>query len=224
MQSLREKLLKAGLVTEEQAQKAEADSTRKKTAAPPVPSPRREGRAPNQRGDWRPPPPRPSAPATERPIPKLPPLPGSKEYQRQQSKKQLEMDRQLRELVHAEEVALEPGERVFYFVTRKGRLRRLEVSDAQAKLLESGALAVVERPEPAQIEHSLVSPATAEKMLALQAKAVRFFNRSGSPIGFLSDDELKEHQQAEAAAGPEDVSAAGDASRDDEAAPPAGEG
>lgn len=213
MQSLREKLLKAGLVTEEQARKVEAESTRKKASAPA----HREGGAERGRERERrqsgPRPP--SAPAPERLIPKLPPLPGSKEHQRLESKKQLELDRKLREIVQAEQVAIEPGDQTFYFVTRKGRLRRLEVSEAQAKLLESGALAVVERPEPAQIEHSLVPPETAERMLALQAKAVRFFNRPGSAIGFLSDDELKERQEAEATAGPEEASSAGESSRED---------
>jgi hypothetical protein len=133
-----------------------------------------------------------------------------------ESKKQLELDRKLRELVLGHQVPVEPGARTFYFVTRKNRLRRLEVSEAQAALLEGGQLAVVERPEPAMIEHSLVPPDIAEQMLALSQKSVRFFNKGGAPVGFISDEELKERQEAEKRAGPEDTS------REDEHAEAAG--
>jgi hypothetical protein len=221
MQSLRDKLLKAGLVTEEQAKQAETDNARKKARPPPQPpQPARARDAGPERNTHSQGPRnfsgRPAAPAVEGRIPKLPPLPGSKAHQREQSKKQLALDRTLRELVHGAQVPPELGSHTFYFVTRKGRLRRLEVSEAQAKLLETGALAVVERPEPAQIEHSLVPPETAEKMLALQEKSVRFFNRTGAPVGFISDDELKERQKAEETAGPEEASGEGEASRADD--------
>lgn len=126
-------------------------------------------------------------------------MPGSKEYQRIESKKQVELDRALRELVLGAQVATEVGATAFYFMTRKGKLRRLELTQEQAKQLEDGALAVVERPEPAQIEHSLVPAATAEQMYALSKKAVRFLNRKESPIGFMSDEEVKTQQAAEAA-------------------------
>ncbi|MDY7229266.1 DUF2058 family protein [Hyalangium rubrum] len=125
-------------------------------------------------------------------------MPGSKEYQRIESKKQVELDRALRELVLGGQVPTEPGETAFYFMTRKGKLRRLELSPNQAKQLEDGVLGVVERPEPAQIEHSLVPAATAEQMFALSKKAVRFLNRKESPIGFMSDDDVKAQQEAEA--------------------------
>ena len=58
---------------------------------------------------------------------------------------------------------------------------------------------MVERPEPAQIEHSLVPAAAAEQMFALSKKSVRFLNRKESPIGFMSDDDVKAQQAAEAA-------------------------
>lgn len=232
MQNLRDKLLKAGLVSEDQAKKSEtsapaprrspsaqpqrqeASTPRREDRPPPRrddrPPPRRDDRPPQRRDD-RPPrreaggrPPhgqqgRPAAPVAERPIPKLPPMPGSKEYQRIESKKQMELDRALRELVLGGQVAIEHGATTFYFMTRKGKLRRLELSEGQAKQLEEGTLGVVERPEPAQIEHSLVPSATAEQMFALSKKAVRFLNRKESPIGFMSDDEVKTQQEAEAA-------------------------
>lgn len=149
VQSLREKLIKAGLVTEEQA---------RETPRPTVPAP---------------------APS--------PPAPGSKAFQRKESLRQLELDRTVRQWVHASQVPVETGERAFFFMTRKGKLRRWELSEQQARLLETGQLAVVERPEPGGIEHSLVPAETAEKIVALSIKSVRFYNRKGSPIGFLSD-------------------------------------
>jgi hypothetical protein len=126
-------------------------------------------------------------------------MPGSKAYQRAESKKQVEIDRALRELVLGAQVPVEAGETAFYFMTRKGKLRRLELSPAQAKQLEDGELGVVERPEPAQIEHSLVPAAAAEQMYALSKKAVRFFNRKDNPVGFMNDEELKAQQASEAA-------------------------
>jgi hypothetical protein len=131
-------------------------------------------------------------------VPKLPPLPGSKAAQRMESKKQVEQDRKLRELVLGGQVPVDVGATVFYFMTRKGKLRRLELTEAQAKQLEEGTLGVVERPEPAQIEHSLVPAAVAEQMFAVSKKAVRFLNRKEAPIGFMSDDQVKEQQAAEA--------------------------
>jgi len=245
MQNLRDKLLKAGLVSEDQAKKAEDTSTARRNTAPQGPRregppsgrPEREDREPQERRDTRPPrgpedrPPRreggrpqggrpqggrpqggpgggrpqggphagrPGAEAA-RPVPKLPPMPGSREFQRLESKKQAELDKKLRELVLAGQVPVDVGATVFYFMTRKGKLRRLELTEPQAKQLEEGVLAVVERPEPAQIEHSLVPAAVAEQMYALSKKAVRFLNRKDLPIGFMSDDDVKAQQAAEAA-------------------------
>ena len=96
-----------------------------------------------------------------------------------------------------EVIALAPGERTFYFVTRKNRLRRLEMTVEQAAALESGVLAVVERPQPGQIDHALVPAATAESLLRDYPRTVRFFNRAGEPVGFLSEDELRTRQTAE---------------------------
>ena len=203
MQNLRDKLLKAGLVTAEQAEKAE-----KTPEAAPRPDRRRERpERPPSAG-------RPSGPlmvARLQPlssIPKLPPLAGSKASQRLDAKRQLEQDRHLRDRVLAAQVEVEPGERTFYFVTRKNRFRRLELSDAQAQALEQGRLAVVERPDPAQIEHALVPAELALALVSEFPKAVRFLNAPGSPVGFLSDEEVKARAAAEAAETPEERAAA----------------
>lgn len=168
MQDLRDKLLKAGLVTREQAEKVNRPEHRPAAKS----SPRDPG-------------PRAAAPVHVQ-VPKLPPLalPGTAAHSRLLALKQQELDGKIRELVKAGEVKLEPGETTFHFVTRKQKLRRLELSAAQASGLESGALAVVERPEPGGIDHSLVPAAVAEQLQLLSAKVVRFYNRPGSPIGF----------------------------------------
>lgn len=190
MQSLRDKLLKAGLVSEEAAKKAEVRHA-------PAPAPVSRPRGGERREDHG------TAPRRDAPrIPKLPPMPGSKEAHRLMSKRQLELDRAIREKVLANQVPMESGATTFYFVTRKNRLRRLELSEAQAKQLETGALAVVERPDPDKIEHALVPPAIGEELLALSPRAVRFLNRPGAQVGFLSEGEIHA-RAAEATTGDE---------------------
>ncbi len=94
MQNLRDKLLKAGLVTPDQAEKAE------KTSAPaPRPARRDRPEGPTSGGT---PGAGPLVVARLQPvssIPKLPPLAGSKASQRLEAKRQVERDRQLRERV-----------------------------------------------------------------------------------------------------------------------------
>jgi uncharacterized protein YaiL (DUF2058 family) len=190
MQSLRDKLLKAGLVSEEAAKKAEAD----KKAPPPARvhdtrrderPPRRDERAPVERPFRR------DEPPASR-LPKFAPLPGTKEAHRLQAKKQLEADKQLRERVLATQVAKAPGDTPFFFVTRKNKLRRLEVSAEQAKELETGVLAIIERPDPDRIEHSLIPAEVAKELLVAYPKAVRFLNAPGAAVGFLSESEISE--------------------------------
>src|SRR5258708_4794070 len=152
VQSLREKLLKAGLVTEEQARE-----TARETSPPAV-----------------------SAPAPS------PPAPGSKAFQRKESLRQLELDRTVRQWVHASQVPVETGERAFFFMTRKGKLRRWDLSEHQAQLLYAGQFDIFGGPDPGGIEHSLVPAETAEKIVALCTKSDPFYNRKGSPICFHS--------------------------------------
>jgi hypothetical protein len=206
MLSLKDKLLKAGLVSEEQAKKADeekAKASERKASPPPArPAAGAAPRAdrPPPRGPARPdqsrrPPPREAAPMR---IPKLPPLPGSKEAQRNDAKKQVQQDRFLREKVLAAQVAIESGTTTFYFVTRKQKLRRLELSEGQAKMLEEGKLAVVERPDPDRIEHALVPPEAAAELFAQSEKAVRFWNREGQAVGFLTEAEIAaRHSEAD---------------------------
>lgn len=212
MQSLRDKLLKAGLVSPEAAQKAEADKRESAEAHPQPP----RGRA-RERSEREPshsaspstlpkaqvhtpahPPHRAARAAAPSPVrgelrvPKLPPLPGTAAAHRLASKEQLLVDRRIRERVLATEVPKEPGATTFYFVTRRNKLRRLELSAEQAKLLEDGLLAIVERPDPDKIEHALVPPAVALELRALSQKTVRFLKSGEARVGFLSDEEISQ--------------------------------
>lgn len=227
MQSLREKLLKAGLVSEEAAKKAETE--KQATARPERPAehrpergerpprsfdrPGRNDRAPRSvagpvrsdgppRGVDRPNRP-PAAARPEARLPKLPPLAGTPAASRQASMAQLALDRKLRDRVLATQVQLEPGATTFHFVTRKNKLRRLELTEAQAKLLQDGKLAVVERPDPDKIEHALVPPEVALELKALSPRTVRFLNMEGEKVGFLSDSEISERAHEAEAGGPE---------------------
>lgn len=195
MQNLRDKFLKMGLVNETDVKRAEEA----KKAPPPPKRDERPRHDARPRQDSR----RRDEPVASR-IPKLPPLAGSKEANRQAAKKQLDLDKQLRELVLANTVPVEAGATTFYFVTRKNKLRRLELTEAQKAKLESGELAVVERPDPDKIEHALVPAAIAEQMKALSERAVRFLNKEGAKVGFLTDDEINARaNEADAPEAPE---------------------
>jgi uncharacterized protein YaiL (DUF2058 family) len=232
MQNLREKLLKAGLISEDQRDRqTDAARGRNRSAQRNAPAeggyrhaqgegrprteheraprtetrseheraPRREARSEHERRPRSAPRPEQESPTRSAPIPKLPPLavPNNKELQRLEAKKQLELERRIRELVASTELAVRPGDQTFYFVTRKNRLRRIELTPELARKLEAGELAVVERPEPDRIEHSLVPASTADRILELSTRAVRFYNRKDAPVGFLSDEELSRRQRAE---------------------------
>ena len=67
---------------------------------------------------------------------------------------------------------------------------------------------MVERPDPAQIDHALVPAALATELLADFPKAVRFLNAPGASVGFLSDEEVRSRAAAEAAETPEERAAA----------------
>lgn len=217
MQSLKDKLLKAGLVTEDDAKRAEAAKQAPPQRSRPDDRPaRRDDRPP--RRDERPPREAVSAEPAAARLPKFAPLPGSKEANRQQAKKQLELDRTIREKVLATQVVRASGETPFYFVTRKNKLRRLELSVEQAKAVETGALAIVERPDPDQIEHALVPAAVARELLALNPKVVRFLKADDAAVGFLSESEIsaRAHEATgtethEAHDTPEEAAAADDA-------------
>ncbi len=224
MQNLRDKLLKAGLVTEGDTQRAETERRRPPSSSQPPragarPGPRTGSRPDARSGGG-------GGGGGGALIPKLPPLPvaNNKEFQRLEAKKQLELDRRIREEVLATQVEVPPGGHTFFFVTRKNRLRRLETTPEFAARLESGELAVVERPDPGQIEHAVVPAGVADELLRLQERSVRFYNRKEAPVGFITDEELSRRQQAEAAHPEAEEMADAPAAPDTAAAPATAEG
>lgn len=124
MGDLRDKLLKAGLVTEEQAKKAEA-----KTPPPERGGP---GRKPEQRGKGRGPA---GEPARERAAHKeAPPVSLTKE----------ESQRLYKVAQAGKAEGKTRGNRRWYFVSRAGRVPFLELSDEAVKDLEQGRIAIAE--------------------------------------------------------------------------------
>src|SRR5919197_4529975 len=109
MQSLREKLLKAGLISEDrveaQAEEARSKNGRAPRGRPAEGSTRRNPPMPRARGEHE------QSARSTRPIPKLPPLtvPNNKELQRLEARKQLEVERRVRELVGSTHLEPQPG-------------------------------------------------------------------------------------------------------------------
>jgi uncharacterized protein YaiL (DUF2058 family) len=151
MQSLRDKLLQAGLVTQEQAERS------KQPVRPPKPAPR------------------PAAPS--KPVRFEPPPESDKDRERRLNRELAAKQQQVRVICDAGEVE-ERGEQTFFFRTRKRELRRLYLTPEQVKGLETGDLAIVDRPNGQDRPHALVPRAYAESILTLEPKAIRFWARS----------------------------------------------
>jgi uncharacterized protein len=169
MQNLRDKLLKAGLVTEKQAQEAEKGQKRpratvkaKEDALSAEERQRQEAFAQRE-----------AEISEER----------KKEAARKaEARMQSERALRLRQLVETNRVREPPGEVNFHFVKRSGKIGRLAVSPETAKLLESGAAAVVE--DPGQPEHAVVPSEAAKRIYQVDAQAIRFWMGPEKPIGF----------------------------------------
>src|SRR3954471_3644426 len=99
-----------------------------------------------------------------------------------EARMQSERALRLRQLVEANRVREPPGEVNFHFVKRSGKIGRLAVSPDTAKLLETGAAAVVE--DPGQPEHAVVPSEAAERIYQVDPQAIRFWFGPEKPIGF----------------------------------------
>jgi uncharacterized protein YaiL (DUF2058 family) len=183
MQSLKDKLLLAGVVNKTDVERAETvkapGPTQAQTRGTLADKPRRE---PSER-------PTPKSAQPSR-LPKFAPMVGSPQANREASRKQLALDRFIRERVLSSQVHLEDGITPFYFVTRKNKLRKLLLSETQAAQVRAGDLAIVERPDPGSIEYTVVPAATAAELLPLSQRTVRFWNNPQSPVGFVSDADI----------------------------------
>src|SRR5438309_7506049 len=129
MQNLRDKLLKAGLVTEKQANEAE------RTQKAPKKHREREEKLSAEEEQRRA-----AFAAREAEVAEARRKEAAKVAE---ARMQSERARRLRQLVEANRVR-EPGEVTFHYVRRSGKIGRLDVSLEMQKKLEQGAAAVVE--------------------------------------------------------------------------------
>ena len=177
MQNLRDKLLKAGLVTNDQVKEAET----KKDTRPPRPP-----RAEVQRSGP------PMATLSEEERQRREAFAArdaelSEQRRRelaklQESRLQSERAHKLRALVQQHRLQEPLGEVSFHYAKRSGKIGRLLVSEQTQKLLEHGLAAVVE--DPGQPDAVIVLNSAAEKFHAIDPKSVRFWAGAQKPTGF----------------------------------------
>ena len=168
MQNLRDKLLKAGLVSDKQAQEAARDQR-----PPKKHREREEAQAVEERQR------REAFAAREAEL--------SEERRKEsakvaEAKMQSERARRLRQLVESNRLREPPGEVSFHFVKRSGKIGRLALSPATAKLLESGGAAVVD--DPGSPDHAVVPAEVAKRIYQVDPQAIRFWFGPDKPIGF----------------------------------------
>jgi len=178
MQNLRDKLLKAGLVSEKQV--SESKDTERK--ARPQGNVRQRQDAQSVEEEQR----RASFAQHEAEQAEVRRKESAK---RAEAKAQSERAHKLKHLVEAHRRKEPPGEVNFHFVRRSGKIARLALSPATAALLESGAAAVVE--DPGQPEHAVVLGEAAKRIFEVDPKAVRFWFGPEKPIGFEDPEEQK---------------------------------
>ncbi|MEL7368921.1 MAG: DUF2058 family protein [Myxococcota bacterium] len=160
MQSLRDQLLKAGLVTKEQAQKAEGGGNRRRK--------RRGGRSRGKPAEGA---------ATEAKQGETKPVkkPGDQPVNRMVDLSipgMLEIMQAIETHRLREDVT---GEVPFYFTLRDQRVRKLFVTHEISRGLEAGRLAIVENGDPDK--HIIVTADAVSPIRAASPEAVRFFNQ-----------------------------------------------
>jgi uncharacterized protein YaiL (DUF2058 family) len=167
MQNLRDKLLKAGLVSEKQAKEAARE------AKPPKKHREREEALSAEEQQRRE-----AFAAREAEL---------AEERRKEAAKvaearmQSERARRLRQLVQAHRID-DPGAGLFHYVRRSGKIGRLALGDGTQKLLESGGAAVVE--DPGSPDCAVVPAETAKRIYQVDPQAIRFWHGPDKPIGF----------------------------------------
>lgn len=175
MNSLRDKLLKAGLVDEKQVKEAERQlkggkdkgASFKQRAATDTEEEKQRRDAFALRAQEQ---------AEER---------RKEAAKRTEARMQSERAHRLKSLVDSNRIREAPGEVNFHFVKRSGKIGRLAVSPATAQLLESGAAAVVD--DPGQAEHAVVPGEAARRIYEVDPQAIRFWFGPEKPIGFELD-------------------------------------
>jgi uncharacterized protein YaiL (DUF2058 family) len=169
MQNLRDKLLKAGLVTEKQATEVAREQ---KQGAPRKHREREEQVSEEERQRREAFAAREAELAEER----------RKEAVKQaEARMQSERARRLRQLVETHRIR-EPGEVSFHYVKRSGKIGRLDVSVQTQKNLEQGAAAVVD--DPGSPDCAVVPGEAAKRIYQVDPQAIRFWYGPEKPIGF----------------------------------------
>jgi uncharacterized protein YaiL (DUF2058 family) len=168
MQNLRDKLLKAGLVTEKQA-----NESAREQKAPKQPHRAREQALSKEEQERRE-----AFAVREAEL--------SEERRKEAAKiaearMQSDRARRLRQLVESHRVA-DKGEVSFHYVRRSGKIGRLDVSLELQKKLESGAAAVVE--DPRSPDCAVVMADAAKRIYQVDPQAIRFWYGPEKPIGF----------------------------------------
>ena len=167
MQNLRDKLLKAGLVTEKQAKEAE------KVHREPRKHREREARETAEEKQRRE-----AFAAREAELAEE----RRKEAAKQaEARMQSERARRLRQLVESHRMKT-GGDVSFHYVKRSGKIGRLAVSVELQQMLEQGAAAVVD--DPGQPEGAVVPADAARKVYEVDKDAIRFWYGPEKPIGF----------------------------------------
>jgi uncharacterized protein YaiL (DUF2058 family) len=169
MQNLRDKLLKAGLVSEKQANEAAREKR----------PPKQQHRAREEQL---------SAEEQQRRDAFAAHEAEQAEERRKEAAKvaearmQSERARRLRQLVESNRLKDKKGEITFHYVRRSGKIGRLDVSAELQQKLESGAAAVVE--DPGSPDCAVVMAEAAKRIYEVDPHAIRFWFGPEKPIGF----------------------------------------
>src|SRR4051812_7277425 len=169
MQNLRDKLLKAGLVTEKQAKEAARDQRQ----GPPKPHREREKQVSEEERQRRE-----AFAAREAEVAEARRKEAAKAAE---ARMQSERARRLRQLVETHRVR-EAGEVTFHYVRRSGKIGRLDVSAEMQKRLEQGAAAVVD--DPGSPDCAVVPADAAKRIYEVDPQAIRFWFGPEKPLGF----------------------------------------
>lgn len=245
LQSLRDKLLQAGLVTEDQAKKAEADIEARKRAQKERRSGggqgggsqggagRGKGPGPRQAKGQRPQGNRaqgqnqqPRRELTEEEKRRREEEAAFREKERllakerEENRKRALEDRKrlegLRALCDKFEVT-ERGDEAFHFTSRKKKVMRMYLTPEQLTALENGELAIVDKPMPGELATALVTREAAEEAVKLDPKAIRFYNRGGGETyGFKRDAPLPGEEAATESEAHEEASESAEPTTGDE--------
>ncbi|MFO0751085.1 MAG: hypothetical protein U1F43_36235 [Myxococcota bacterium] len=199
MGDFRDQLLKAGLVSAEQAKQAEAKERQERADRAPRQPP---GGRPDPRNDQRPKgPPRPPSPRDgERQRGPAGPA-GLGDPQRERSAEHAASEQQRAQsgaapkldgeaALRARQIALSGkldgrfrGQRRWYYTSRRGVVPYLELNDEAVGLLESGGAGLA---EAANGEAWLVTAECAQKLREVGGEWLRLWNRAGEPGGGLA--------------------------------------